>query len=257
MLELDGISLSFGGVKAVDNLSFEIPDGQITALIGPNGAGKTSILNIISRFYTPQHGTVTFDGHDLLKLGASQIIDLGIARSFQNVALFKELSVVDNLKVGTDHRSKAGLFSNMFRLPRAGKHEREAREEAESVLGFLDLESIATKRAGDLSFGHQKLVDLGRALVSHPKLLLLDEPAAGTSEGPKVWLAEKIKEIPEEFGCAVLLIDHDMVLVLGVSKKVIVVDFGSKIAQGAPEEIRRNPVVIGAYLGEESATELN
>ncbi|MDA8102906.1 MAG: ABC transporter ATP-binding protein [Nitrospiraceae bacterium] len=252
MLELDGVSLSFGGVRAVNNLSFEIPDGQITALIGPNGAGKTSILNVISRFYTPQHGRVTFDGKDLLQLPPSEIIDVGIARSFQNVALFKELSVVDNLKIGTDHRSSAGLFSNMFRLPRAVKHERDARREAEEVLEFLDIEAIAERRSGTLSYGHQKLVDLGRALVSRPKLLLLDEPAAGTSEGLKAWLATKIKEIPERFGCAVLLIDHDMLLVLGVSQKVVVVDFGSKIAQGTPDEIRQDRRVIAAYLGEES-----
>ncbi len=257
MLEFEGVSLSFGGVKAVNDLSLVIPDGQITALIGPNGAGKTSILNVISRFYTPQRGSVSFDGHDLLKLAPSEIINAGIARSFQNVALFRDLSVIENLKIGTDHRSSAGLFSNMFRLPRAIKHEREAREEAESVLAFLDIEAIADVRSGNLSFGHQKLVDLGRALVSRPKLLLLDEPAAGTSEGLKVWLAAKIKEIPERFGCGVLLIDHDMLLVLGVSEMVVVVDFGSKIAQGTPEEIRQNPDVIAAYLGDESGVELS
>ena len=257
MLEFEGVSLSFGGVKAINDLSFAIPDGQITALIGPNGAGKTSILNVISRFYTPQSGRVSFDGRDLLQLAPSQIINAGIARSFQNVELFKDLTVVDNLKIGTDHTSSAGLFSNMFRLPRAVKHERAAREEAEDVMAFLDIEAIADVRSGNLSFGHQKLVDLGRALVSRPKMLLLDEPAAGTSEGLKVWLAAKIKEIPARFGCGVLLIDHDMLLVLGVSEMVVVVDFGSKIAQGTPAEIRENPEVIAAYLGDESEADLS
>ena len=165
--------------------------------------------------------------------------------------------MVDNLKIGTDHTSSAGLFSNMFRLPRAVKHERAAREEAEDVMAFLDIEAIADVRSGNLSFGHQKLVDLGRALVSRPKMLLLDEPAAGTSEGLKVWLAAKIKEIPARFGCGVLLIDHDMLLVLGVSEMVVVVDFGSKIAQGTPAEIRENPEVIAAYLGDESEADLS
>lgn len=252
MLLLDGVSLSFGGVHAINDLSFEVEDGAITALIGPNGAGKTSILNVLSRFYTPQHGRVDFNGANLLEVPRHKIIDLGIARSFQNVALFRELSVLDNLKVASDHRSSAGLFSNMFRFPKAVRHEREARDEAIQVLEFLELGALANRRAGELSFGHQKLVDLGRTLMARPKLLLLDEPAAGTGEAMKIWLSNKIREIPERYGCGILLIDHDMRLVLGVSKKVVVVEFGIKIAEGTPAVIREDPRVIAAYLGEES-----
>lgn len=252
MLSFENVSLSFGGLKAINNLSFEISKDEVTALIGPNGAGKTSVLNVVNRFYKPQEGSVIFDGIDLLTKAPHEIVDLGIARSFQNVALFKELSVADNLKVGSDHRTNVGLLRNTFRTPNCRRHEREAQSDAHEILEFLEIPDLARKRAGDLAFGHQKLVDIGRALIAKPKLLLLDEPAAGMAEGQKIWLGEKIRQIPSRFGATVLLIDHDMRLVLGVSTRVLVVEFGIKIAEGTPTEIREDPRVIAAYLGEES-----
>lgn len=255
MLSFDNVSLAFGGLKAINKMSFEVSEEAITAIIGPNGAGKTSILNVINRFYNPQEGSVKFGTVNLLEQPAYKVVDLGIARSFQNVALFKELSVEDNLKVGADHRAKLGLIRNTFRTPKCRSHEKEARQDARDVMEFLEIPDLAGKRAGNLSFGHQKLVDIGRALIAKPRLLLLDEPAAGMAEGQKVWLGEKIRQIPSRFGAAVLLIDHDMRLVLGVSSSVIVVEFGTKIAEGTPSEIREDPRVIAAYLGEETNLE--
>ncbi len=250
-LRLEDVSLSFGGVQAIRDLSFEAPAGAICGLIGPNGAGKTSVLNVISGFYRPQRGRVRYGDLDLLRLPPHRVIHHNIARSFQNVALFKELSVLDNLLLGADHDSRAGLLQNTLRLPSARRHERAAHERAERVLAFLDIGRLRQRRAGDLSFGDQKLVDVGRALVGDPTLLLLDEPAAGLQDTQKVWLTEVIRRIPREYGATVLLIDHDMGLVLGVSSHVVVVEFGTKIGEGAPAEIRANPRVVAAYLGPE------
>lgn len=253
MLQIEGLSLSFGGVHAIDALDLTVPDGTITALIGPNGAGKTSVLNVVSRFYQPQQGRVLHDGSDLLSLPADQVIQRGITRSFQNVALFGGLSVIDNLILGFDHRSRTGVVRDMMHSPAVRAHERTARQRAQEILEFLGITAIARRRADELAFGERKLVDLGRALVPHPKLVLLDEPAAGLVEAQKAWLARLLSRIPDEFGTAVLVIDHDMRLVLGVSTRVAVMDFGRKIAEGTPEEVRSNPVVVAAYLGGGSA----
>lgn len=250
MLSLRDLSLSFGGVQAIRDLDIEIEDGVVAALIGPNGAGKTSVLNVISRFYTPQRGEVRYADTDLLRLPAHRLAGVGIARSFQNVALFRELPVLDNLLVGADHLHPVGLVSNILRLPAARRHEREARERAGHVLSFLRIEHLRDRRAGELSFGDQKLVDMGRALAGGPRLLLLDEPAAGMPEGQREWLAQIIQAIPGEFGASVLLIDHDMPLVLGVSAHVVVMEFGTKIAEGTADQIRTDPRVVAAYLGE-------
>lgn len=251
MLRMSGVTLDFGGVRAINALDISVPDKQITAIIGPNGAGKTSALNVISRFYRPQQGTVSYREQDLLALPPHRLVDLGIVRSFQNVALFSQLSVLDNLLVGADHLERSGLFANTFRLPRHHRHERAVRERAERAMEFLRIGRLRDRRAGDLSFGDQKLVDIGRGLTAGPSLLLLDEPAAGMADGQREWLAEAISRIPSAFDASVILIDHDMEVVLGVSGHVVVMNFGAKIAEGTPEQIRRDPAVLTAYLGEE------
>lgn len=250
-LAVSGVSLSFGGVRAIRGLSFDVSPGAICALIGPNGAGKTSVLNIISRFYRPQEGAVRYGGTDLLHMPPYGIAGLGIARSFQNVALFQELTVLDNLLVGAAHLAKVNLVQNMFRLPAARRHERLARERAERVMEFLDITRLRNRTAGELAFGDQKLVDMGRALVADPRFLMLDEPAAGLQDTQKEWLTGVIARIPAEYGTSLLLIDHDMGLVLSVSSHVVVMEYGAKIAEGTPDEIRNNPRVISAYLGTE------
>jgi branched-chain amino acid transport system ATP-binding protein len=251
MLSLEGVSLAFGGVQAIDDVSLKLTQEVVSALIGPNGAGKTSVLNVITGLYRPQAGTVHYKDANLLALRPHQMIDRGVARSFQNVALFQELTVLDNLRVGADHISKAGLIHNMFRLPRSRAHEREANSRAQRVLDFLGIAHLRDRRAGELSFGDRKMVDMGRALAANPTLLLLDEPAAGMAESQREWLGEVLQAIPTEYGATVLLVDHDMGLVLGVSQHVTVMEFGAKIAEGTPEQIRSDERVIAAYLGED------
>lgn len=250
MLRMSGVTLDFGGVRAINELDLLVPDQQVTAIIGPNGAGKTSALNVISRFYRPQRGTVTYGDQDLLSLPPHRLVDFGIVRSFQNVALFSQLSVLDNVLVGADHIQRSGLFANTFRLPRFRRHERAARDRAERAMEFLRIGHLRDRRAGDLSFGDQKLVDIGRGLAAGPSLLLLDEPAAGMADGQREWLAHAISRIPTAFDASVVLIDHDMELVMGVSRHVVVMDFGAKIAEGTPEQVRQDQAVLTAYLGE-------
>jgi ABC-type branched-subunit amino acid transport system ATPase component len=257
MLRLRGVCLSFGGVQAIDNFELDLGDRLVGALIGANGAGKTSVLNVINRFYQPQSGSVHYDEIDVLRLKRHEIIEHGISRSFQNVELFTKLTVLDNLLVGADHLERPRLLTNLLLLPKARRHRREARRRVDRVLEFLGISRLRDRRVDELPFGDRKLVDMGRALAGDPRLLLLDEPAAGMPEEHHQSLAGMIRQIPDEWGASVLLIDHSMELVLSAASHVVAMDFGAKIAEGTPEEVRSDPRVIAAYLGEDTDDQQN
>ena len=249
ILEVKNISLSFGGVKAITNISFDVLEHEIRALIGPNGAGKSSLLNCINGIYKPQEGKILFKGEVLDKITPNIIAQKGISRTFQNLALFKRMSVLDNILVGRKLHSKANFFEVALQLPRARREEKQNREKCEEIIKFLEIENIKHTPVGKLPYGLQKKVELGRALATEANVLLLDEPMAGMNVEEKRDMCRFILKVNDQLGTTIVLIEHDMGVVMDISDRVVVLDYGKIIGDDVPDKVRANKKVIDAYLG--------
>jgi branched-chain amino acid transport system ATP-binding protein len=253
ILSVRDVRVSFGGVVALDGISFDMAAGSILGLIGPNGAGKTTLFNCLSRLYTPDGGDILFQGCSILHRPRHRIAEMGIGRTFQNVALFQNLSVLDNVRIGTHSLAKGDFFSDAFYLPWSRRSERFADGLASELIDYLALGPHATKRVADLPFGTQKRVELARALATNPQILLLDEPACGLNHEEVEQLGTVIRRVRQDRGVSILLVEHHMNLVMSISDSIVALNFGRKIGQGTPSEIQTHPEVIAAYLGAEAA----
>lgn len=249
ILEVDNVHVRFGGIVALDGVSFTMPEGKIVGLIGPNGAGKTTLFNCLSRLYVPTEGDIRFKGSTILNSPPHHIADIGIGRTFQNLALFATMTVLENVMVGGHSTTRSDFISNSIRLPWVRSEEQDLKERALDLLEYLGLSDVAYSIVGGLPFGTQKRVELARALASDPELLLMDEPAGGLNHDELDELGDVIKQIRDERGVTVLLVEHHMGLVMSISDKVVAIDFGRKISEGTTEEVQNDPEVIRAYLG--------
>jgi len=249
ILDVKNISLRFGGVKALTDISFNVKEHEIRSIIGPNGAGKSSMLNCINGVYTPSEGSIAFRGQTFAHMNSRQVAEMGVARTFQNLALFKGMSVIDNLMTGRNLKIKSNLFLQALRWGPADREEMQHREYVEHIIDFLEIQAFRKTPVGQLPYGLQKRVDLGRALAMEPQVLLLDEPMAGMNVEEKQDMCRFILDVNDEFGTTIVLIEHDMGVVMDISDRVVVLDYGKKIGDGAPQEVRANEDVIRAYLG--------
>ena len=249
ILQVEDVSLRFGGVRALTKISFDVREHEVRAIIGPNGAGKSSMLNCINGVYTPQQGWITFRGQTFGHMSSRQVAEMGVARTFQNLALFKGMNVIDNIMSGRNLKMKSNLFQQAWRWGAAQREEEEHRAFVEHIIDFLEIQAHRKTPVGRLPYGLQKRVDLGRALAMEPRMLLLDEPMAGMNIEEKQDMCRFVLEVNDEFATTIVLIEHDMGVVMDISDRVVVLDYGKKIGDGSPDEVRANQEVIDAYLG--------